>query len=80
MSETVKRGHGEIKLSWKKDDIKREATLCGDFTEGELLNVFVHLINNNPPDGWMNGYAAGRQEGINATRLEYTLKQKGGKK
>ena len=80
MSETIKRGRGEIKLSWKKDNIKREAAICSDFTEGELLNVFAHLIAGNPPDGWMNGYAAGRQEGVNATRLEYAMKQKGGKK
>lgn len=80
MSETVKRGRGEIKLSWKKDGIKREATLSGDFTEGEITNVFVHLIASNPPDGWMNGYAAGRSEGENAVRLEYAQKQKGGKK
>ena len=80
MSETVKRGRGEIKISWKKDSIKREATLCGDFTESEIIKVYATLINSDHPDGWMNGYAAGRSEGENAVRLEYAQKQKGGKK
>lgn len=80
MSETIRRGHGEIKLSWKKGDVKREATLHGDFTEGEMISVFADLLSSNLPDDWLEGYAAGRRKGVNAPHLEYAQKQKDGKK
>jgi hypothetical protein len=79
---TITRGHGELKFTWKKDSVKRSAAIEGDFTEHELIEIFCSLsrIQQTPPDSWMEGYAAGRREGVNATRLEYAQKQKGGKK
>lgn len=80
-SEEIKRGSVNLKLSWKKDKARREALLQGDYSETEIVRIFSMLVSTSRPEcTWLDGYAAGRQEGVNATRLEYAMKQKGGKK
>jgi len=82
MSEEINRGFADFKLTWKENGVKREAHLTGNFSETEIVRTFCMLVNVNglPDSSWLSGYAAGREEGVNATRLEYARKMKGGKK
>lgn len=73
---------GKVKLdfSWRQNGAARRVTLEGDFTGTDVVRIMAESVNTYQPDGWLDGYAAGRHEGVNATRMEYTEKQKGGKK
>ena len=82
MENKSKRGKGDLKITWKKNGIRRDATISGDFSESEIVTLFASLIKSELPDSfWLEGYAAGRNEAENHNRLlEAFGKKNGGKK
>ena len=73
-------GKTKLEFSWRQNGANRRITLDGDFSGTDVVRIVAETVNSYQPDGWLDGYAAGRKEGVNATRLEYAEKQKGGKK
>lgn len=73
-------GKADLVFNWKQNNMTRKITLAGDFTGADVVQIVAETVNTYQPSGWLDGYAAGRREGVNATRLEYAEKQKGGKK
>jgi hypothetical protein len=73
----MKRGKINTNILWKQDGVRREVKIDGEFTGSEIVRIVAEIVNTNEPDsGWLEGYACGRREGVNATRLEYAEKLK----